>query len=394
MRPDARIQTAIELLDRILAGAPAEQALTAWARTSRFAGSGDRAAIRDHVFDGLRCLRSLSALAGAREPGGRAVMLGAILAAGRDPDLAFTGAPHSPAPLTDAERALATASDGVVTEELADLDCPDWLRPRFEHALGADAGPVLRLMRERAPVILRVNAARATRETAIRRLACDGIGTKPHPLSSFALEVSENAQKIKSGGAYLEGLIELQDASPQAAVEVLPIAPGQRVLDYCAGGGGKTLALAARSEASFFAHDAAPARMRDLPARAARAGARVSIVTGDELSGIAPFDLVIADVPCSGTGTWRRAPGAKWTLTAQGLADLTGLQARILDAAGALVGPGGRLAYMTCSLLAEENRDQIDAFLERSPGWTLEAERRFTPLENGDGFYSALLTRV
>jgi 16S rRNA (cytosine967-C5)-methyltransferase len=160
------------------------------------------------------------------------------------------------------------------------------------------------------------------------------------------------------------------------------------VLDYCAGGGGKALALAARG-AAVTAHDADPGRMRDLPARAARAGARVEI----EAAPAGAFDLVLCDAPCSGSGTWRRAPEAKWRLTPERLAALTELQAQILDQAAPLVAPGGALAYATCSLLEAENGAQTADFLARHPGWQLENERRLTPLEGGDGFYLALLRR-
>ncbi|MGL4280913.1 MAG: RsmB/NOP family class I SAM-dependent RNA methyltransferase, partial [Albidovulum sp.] len=222
----------------------------------------------------------------------------------------------------------------------------------------------------------------------------EDIVTRPHPLASFALEVIENAQKIRQSQAYLSGLFELQDAAPQAAVEALPLKDGMRVLDYCAGGGGKSLAMAARAKLKLFAHDAAPRRMADLPARALRAGVRVTTLASSDLGRHAPFDLVLTDVPCTGTGTWRRAPDAKWTLTAERLADLLRVQAAILDRAAELCGPGGWLIYMTCSLLGQENGDQIAGFLARHPAFTLRHERLITPVEGGDGFYTAHLSRV
>lgn len=384
MTPAARLSAAIGILDRVLAGAPAEQALTNWGRASRFAGSGDRHAVRDLVFDAIRCRRSFAALGGAET--GRGLILGGLRAAGVSPDGLFTGEGHAPAPVTVAEQPQAPA-------ELAALDCPDWLAPALQRSLGADFAAVMQALRHRAPVFLRVNTARLSRDEAMARLAAEGIGTRPHPLAQTALEVTENARKIQNAPSYLEGLVELQDAASQAVVAALPLRAGQRVLDYCAGGGGKTLAMAARADLRLSAHDAAPQRMADLPARAARAGVRVTLLAGADVSRHAPYDLVLADVPCSGSGSWRRAPEAKWALTPARLHELCTLQACILDTIAPLVAPGGHLAYATCSLLEPENQVQIAAFRRRHTGWNQVAERRFTPLDGGDGFYLAVLAR-
>ena len=389
MTPAARIAAAIDLLDAVLAGQPAEKALTGWARRSRFAGSGDRAAIRDHVFDALRCRRSYTALGGAET--GRGLMLGALRAAGRDPAEAFTGEGHAPAPLT-AEEAAQTLTLADLPEEVA-LDCPAWLAPRLRASLGADFAAVLQALRRRAPVFLRVNLRRATVTEARARLDGEGIATAPHPLSDTALEVLENARKLQGSAAYRDGLVELQDAASQAITDLLPVSEGMKVLDYCAGGGGKTLAMAGRAEARFFAHDAAPQRMRDLPERARRAGVRVRLLDSRAVEAEAPFDLVLCDVPCSGSGAWRRSPEGKWRFSPEELDRLTAIQAQILDRAAGLVAPGGALAYATCSLLDEENADQVSAFLDRRAGFSLRRSRRLTPLDGGDGFYVALLER-
>ncbi len=387
MTPAARIQTAIELLDRILAGAAAEQVLTTWARGNRFAGSSDRAAIRDHVFDALRCQRSYAARGGALN--GRGLMLGALAEQGVAPETLFTGARHAPTP-PSAQEQRTLAQPAAISPEVA-LDVPDWLAPALQRSLGADYPAVMAALRQRAPVFLRVNLARTTAAEAITALAAEGIAAGPHPLASTALEVTQNARKIQGSAAYAEGLVELQDAASQAVVEMLPLNPGDRVLDYCAGGGGKSLAMAARAPLESFAHDAEPGRMRDLPPRAARAGVAVRCLDRATARRLAPFDLVLTDVPCSGSGSWRRAPEAKWRLTAARLSELTELQAAILREAAALVRPGGWLAYATCSLLATENADQVDRFLHENKDWRLGAARRLTPLDGGDGFFCALL---
>jgi 16S rRNA (cytosine967-C5)-methyltransferase len=175
--------------------------------------------------------------------------------------------------------------------------------------------------------------------------------------------------------------------------QAVPLAAGARVLDYCAGGGGKTLAMGARLSLRLFAHDAEPRRMRDLPERAGRADISVRILDRDGVAHAAPFDLVLADAPCSGSGSWRRDPEGKWRLTEARLAELCALQAQILDRCADLVAPGGRLAYATCSLLDVENRTQITRFLARSHGWRRDSELRLTPLQGGDGFYLAVLAR-
>lgn len=382
MTPAARAAAAIDVLDRILGGEPAEQALTNWGRASRFAGSGDRAAVRDLVFQALRCRRSYAALGGAAS--GRGLILGHLRDEGLDPAQIFTGEGHAPARLGD--------EPGRPPEGAEALDCPDWLAPRLQASLGAEFAAVMQALRHRAPVFLRVNAARLTLAEAQARLAAEGIATRPSALAKTALEVTEGARKIQTCAAYREGLVELQDAASQAVVEALPLAPGQRVLDHCAGGGGKTLAMAARAGLRLWAHDANPGRMRDLPPRAARAGVQVTLTEKPEKT--APYDLILTDAPCSGSGSWRRDPQGKWALSEAKLAALAEVQAAILTRAAAMVAPGGWLAYATCSLLHEENAGRVAGFLAATPGWRLERSLRLTPLDGADGFYLALLTRA
>jgi 16S rRNA (cytosine967-C5)-methyltransferase len=380
MTPGARVAAAIAVLDRVLGGEAAEKALVNWARGSRFAGSGDRAAVRDLVFDALRRLRSCAALGGGMT--GRGLMLGLARAQGTDVAALFSGQGHAPAPpLPDeAPRAMAQAEA---------LDCPDWLEAPLRDALGADFAHVMQAMQTRAPVFLRVNTLKAGLAQAQAILAADGIATRPHPLAATALEVTEGARKVAGCAAYQGGVVELQDVASQAVVQALPLADGMRVLDFCAGGGGKTLAIAAQARLDLTAHDAHPQRMADLPARAARAGVAVRLAETARLKG--GFDLVLADAPCSGSGAWRRQPEARWRLDAARLAALNATQDAVLDAAAAQVRPGGWLAYATCSLLAAENQARIAAFRQRMPRFALQRSLRLTPLDGGDGFYLALL---
>lgn len=389
MTPGARLSAAIDLLDAILAGEPAERELTRWARASRFAGSKDRAAVRDLVFDSLRRRRSLGWLGGGDT--GRAIVLAGQATAGADLDGLFTGEGFDPAPISAAERE-ALARDVDRAPEGVRLDVPDALRADLAASLGADFEPVLRAMQDRAPVDLRVNTLKTTPDAATVVLARDGVQVAPQPLARAALRVLENPRLVAASRAYTQGMVELQDVSSQLVVEAAGVRPGMTVLDYCAGGGGKTLALAAAmaGEGRLMAWDANPRRMADLPERARRAGAAVRMLTEAECAALRPTcDLVLVDAPCSGTGAWRRKPDAKWRLDLPRLEEFPPLQDRILDAAAGKVRPGGALVYATCSLLFRENEARARAFLERHPDWTGEGDRRLSPLDGGDGFYFA-----
>jgi len=387
MTPAARIAAAADVLDAVLDGDTANRALQAWGRSNRFAGSGDRRAIRDLVFTALRRRRSAAALGGGLT--GRGLMIGLLRDEGQAPEAVFTGEGHAPAAITDEERGLWRTPEGV--GEATDL--PDWLVDPFREALSDGWRDTAVALRERAPVFLRVNLRKSDMEQAIAALSSDGVSTEPHPISTAALVVTDGAHKVAQSTAFADGLVELQDGASQAVVDTLPLADGQRVLDYCAGGGGKTLAMAARAQVTVAAHDAEPRRMVDLPARAARAGITVTRLDTAQLAAAGPFDIVLCDAPCSGSGSWRRDPEGKWALTPARLAELTAIQAGILDTAQALVAPGGTLAYATCSFLRAENEAQVDAFLARTPGWRCTMQRRFGPAEGGDGFFIAHLTR-
>ena len=386
MTPGARVAAAIEILDDILAGVVPEKALTGWGRSHRFAGSKDRAAIRDNVFSALRCRASFAWLGGAET--GRGIMLGAMRSAGLADEM-FSGEGHAPAVAQDEEQGqtLDTAPRSVR------LDMPDWLLPHFDAALEEDTEIVLTQLQERAGIFLRVNLARTTVSDAADRLRADGIETTPLLHISSALQVIGNERKIAQSSAYLDGLVELQDTASQDAIEKLGITPNLRVLDYCAGGGGKSLAMAALG-AHISAHDIDARRMKDIAPRAKRAGCAIDILTTDELKQTAPFDLVFCDAPCSGSGTWRRTPAAKWDLTPDRLDELTRMQLDVLNAAKSYVRVGGTLAYATCSVFEVENSDRVEAFLKHAPQFAFESDYHFTPHSHGDGFYLSTLQRV
>jgi 16S rRNA (cytosine967-C5)-methyltransferase len=237
---------------------------------------------------------------------------------------------------------------------------------------------------------VRVNTAKVARARAAETLLAEGIASAENPLCDTALTLTDVARRLRGSACFRDGWVELQDAASQAVAAALPAA--RLCLDYCAGGGGKALAMAAQPGRIVHAHDADPGRMKDLAVRAARAGADVFQLSPAQVEEKAPFDLVLCDAPCSGSGAWRRSPEAKWSFTGARLEELCRTQDAILDRAAGLVGPGGCLAYATCSLLRAENEDRISAFLDRNPGWTCRLQRRFDLGAAGDGFYTAHLT--
>ncbi|MEP5153201.1 RsmB/NOP family class I SAM-dependent RNA methyltransferase [Planktotalea sp.] len=389
MTPGARVQAAIECLDDIFAGAPAEKTLTAWARRSRFAGSKDRAAVRDHVFDVLRNRDSCIALGGSLT--GRSAMIGLCLLQGVELETILSGVGHAPSVLSDEEQALLSQT-GDFSKQVENLwDMPKIWQDTLIASHQDKALAIAQALRARAPVDLRVNIRKTTLEAAQTKLAGEGITAVPCRISDTALRVVEGARAVKNSQSYLDGFVELQDAGSQALVDELPLSDGMRVLDYCAGGGGKSLAMAARVRAKYFAHDKDTGRMKDIDARAKRAGVKIECLSPSAVEKQAPFDMVLCDAPCSGSGAWRRSPDAKWRSDLERLNQLTEIQSEILLKAKGLVRSGGYLAYATCSLFAEENEDQIKNFLSKLPEFDLISQKSWTPLQNCDGFHVSVL---
>ncbi|MEO0426548.1 MAG: RsmB/NOP family class I SAM-dependent RNA methyltransferase [Pseudomonadota bacterium] len=406
MTPAARHQAAIEVLEAWVhsgSGEALDRTLAAWGRAHRFAGSGDRHAIADICYGTVRRARSLQWLGGGGDPGSRleafrpriAVLAGAVLAGQELSQIAGAGR-HAPAALTAEEAgALATlAAEGEVkgldgAPPSVRVNLPDWLLD----ALGSVPGTALAALGERAPVDLRVNRLKATPEAAAAALAEEGIETERGPLAPDCLRVVGGARRVAGSAAYRGGLVELQDAASQAAALRARAAPGETVLDFCAGGGGKTLALAAAMEGRgrLIAHDASPRRMSDLAPRAARAGARVETIGTEALAALeGACDLVLTDVPCSGSGAWRRNGDARWRFGREDLERLNATQDAILDRAARLVRPGGRLVYVTCSIIPAENAARIEAFLARTSAFRTDPVGTFSTLPDpagGDGFF-------
>ena len=386
MTPAARVSAAIDILDAVLDGARAETALTRWGRANRYAGSKDRAAIRDHVFDALRQRDSaLGRAVGART--GRSLMRGILYVQGVDLDTIFTDARFAPVPLGADERIFETVKSDWVT-----CDIPEWLWPHWCDSLGDQAVEIAQVLQQRAPVFLRANLLKATVDQACASLSDAGYDVSPHSDVPTALCVTGRTAGLQMSEAYRDGLIELQDAHSQASITLLDPEQSGPILDYCAGGGGKSLALAAWLGEPVHAHDVNPRRMVDLPTRAERANAQISTRTKDQFA--PDYGAVFCDAPCSGSGSWRRDPEGKWALTQDQLDALISTQREILSDAAKLVAPDGRLVYATCSVLACENQDQIDWFTVQNPTWRVETQKQWIPSAQGDGFFASVLTQL
>lgn len=380
MTPAARYGAAIEILDAMSADGSAEQHLSRWARGARYAGSKDRAAVRDIVFDVQRRRASSAWLGGAET--GRALVLGLLRGQGIDPHSVFTGAGHAPMPLDPDEIPQNTLAEAP---RAVQLDLPEWALAALDAAHGAAATDIANALRDRAPVGLRAALRKGTRAGLITILADLGHTAEPHDAAPTALVMPTGTRGLQLTTAFADGAFEFQDPGSQGLVARCPVRPGMRILDYCAGGGGKALALADAHDVEITVHDADPGRMRDLPERARRAGVMLHMLS-DAPEG-AKFDGIVCDVPCSGSGAWRRAPEARWRMSPERLADLCKTQAEIVDTCVGLLAPGGWLAYMTCSLFDAENGEQASAILARHPHLHSQATWSTTPLDGTDGFY-------
>lgn len=401
MRTAGKVSAAIEILDDFAARrVPLKTALADWGRNNRYAGAKDRAWISGLCLDALRRRNSLASLTGADT--GRALTLGALAFLWRMPidDLAEAAAeePHGAGALSEEEKlALNTPSpaipakagiqdsieidsrlrgndrEGNLPDHIAG-DFPEWLTPHIERAFGAKAGAVMSAFADRADVDLRINTLKTSVEKALTALK--SVKAKAAPLLTVSARIaapdpSEKAPAVTVIPAFNKGWVEVQDLGSQIAAAAAGDIKGAQVLDYCAGGGGKTLALAAMMEntGQLYAYDRDPRRLKPLFHRAKRAGVRnlqVRSPAGDEgLDDLkAKMDVVFVDAPCTGAGTWRRHPDTKWRLTPQQLQRRMDEQDAVLKEAAAFVRPGGRMVWVTCSFLMEENEDRLGLFLK------------------------------
>ena len=422
MRDGGRIAAAIQVLEDIeQRHKPVRMALKNWGEQSRYAGAKDRAWVSGLVLDALRRRRSLGWMIGGEDA--RAVVIAALAYAWGWPIQRIAEAvgdePHGPGALSEAE-ATALASPRPLEDAPAPVrgDYPDWLDEPLARQYGDERALETAALAARAPVDLRVNSLKTDVARALKALS--PLGAAPAGILADALRVAapdaaERAAPVESAPEFQKGWFEVQDLGSQIAAAAAGEIKGRQVLDFCAGGGGKTLALAAAmgNTGQLYAYDSDARRLSETVKRATRAGVRNlqvrSPIRPDALEGLeGRMDLVFVDAPCTGSGTWRRHPDAKWRLTPAQLERRIAEQDGVLSAAAGYVKPGGRLVYVTCSLLAEENEDRVAAFLAAHPAFanaTIEiagtepwrtgaGHLRLTPRNAGtDGFFVAALTR-
>ncbi|OUJ16741.1 RsmB/NOP family class I SAM-dependent RNA methyltransferase [Acetobacter sp. DsW_063] len=429
MTPSARLAAAIDLLTAMDATPrrPADAVANAFFRERRFIGGGDRRAISMIVWDVLRHWRRvawrLEQVGASATPRLRVAVrrmeqgdsLGAL-------SQGFVEGRFAPGALSADERHALdklTQPDAAPLEgapRAVRLEIPEWLLPHLEQRFGDTLEAELAAMAREATLDLRVNTLRGDREAARKALARDGLHADPTELSRWGLRLPGRLP-VTSSAAFKDGLVEIQDEGSQLVVAMLGAGPDMRVLDYCAGAGGKTLAIAMTmgNKGHIVACDVSEPRLEGAVRRLRRAGVhnveRHLLVPGDKWAKrrAASFDRVLVDAPCTGTGTWRRNPDARVRLEEADLAELTVKQSEILDRAAALVKPGGRMVYATCSILDAENQNQIDAFLVRNPTFRLASPDArdvpdvlagspvlsLSPGRNGtDGFFAAVLERA
>jgi 16S rRNA (cytosine967-C5)-methyltransferase len=428
LTPAARIAAAIDLLE-VIEGAPkrpADAVANDFFRSRRYIGSGDRRAVSDRVWSVLRARRRLGWWLGDARQSARLLVAASLLLEGwakAGVAQAFSGGQFAPMPLSGAENAVLSRIAGHTLDhptmpDAVRLEVPDWLLPRLVARFGSSLPAEMAALAEPAALDMRVNMLKGDRAQGVAALVAEGWQAEPTKLSPWGLRI-DGRRPVTSGPAFQSGLIEIQDEGSQLVAAMVGAAPGMRVVDWCAGAGGKTLALAGAMEnrGQIIACDVSAPRLDGAVRRLRRAGVhnveRHLVETGDKWlkRRAGTFDRVLIDAPCTGTGTWRRNPDARLRLKETDLAELLPKQASILDTAQSLVRPGGRLVYATCSLLDDENEAQVSGFLLRHPAfrvvplaqaWPLDQPPpnsgnflSLTPARHGtDGFFTAVLERL
>lgn len=423
MTPAGQLAAAIDLLSLIEGDSrPADAVANHFFRTRRFIGGGDRRAVSSLVWGVLRTRRHLGWwLDYCRAPQTPRLLLAVqALFSGQTPNkiaAAFVAGRYGPPPLQAEEMAVLEKLSTRTLEhpdmpEAVKFEVPDWILPRLRAQFGTTLAAEMQAMKEPASLDLRVNLLKSDQDSALRALASEGLTAQKTTYSPWGLRL-KNRQSVTSGKAFQEGLVEIQDEGSQLIAFILDAQPGMRVADFCAGAGGKTLAIAMgmANKGHIVACDVSEPRLEGAIKRLRRAGVhnaeRHLLESGDKWvkRQAQKFDRVLVDAPCTGTGTWRRNPDARTHLREQDLLELVAKQAEILDRAEKLVKPGGRLVYATCSVLNDENEAQVEAFLTRHPAFSLiplekpEALRqqpflRLSPAAHGtDGFFAAIMVK-
>ncbi len=415
MTPSARIQAVIEIVAEVLATPrPADTLASAYFRNRRFIGSKDRQSISSRLYRIMREYHRLGwwITRSGSEVNARTLVIAAVMLGkehnAASVETAFTGEKYAPEQLSPAEKKLMLSLEGQNLEHpdmplREKLECPEWAFDSLRQALGDRFEKEMSAMLTAAPLDLRINTIKTNRDDVLDQLKEDGMDAHAGKTSPLCVRVF-GRPPISQHFLYKEGYIEIQDEGSQMVAVVADAKPGEQVVDFCAGAGGKTLALGAsmNNKGRLVAMDVLGGRLMRAKERFRRAGLH-NIETRELTSERdkfvkrheGHFDLVLVDAPCTGTGTWRRDPDKRWRMLGPGITALVPLQKNILESAMRMVKPGGRLVYATCSLLPEENENQVDAFLAAHPDFSrARDDLKLSPAQNDtDGFFASVMTR-
>ncbi len=399
MRQDARANAAISILDNFLVGQNLNSILLRWAKNNRYAGSSDREAIRNIVFDVLRVKKTLtSVLEKEKQPinGRGLVFLHSVFYALNLNDI-FTGRKYGPEKLTFFEKEFSKISKENINGCFGITDnIPGFLIAEFKRSLGKKFEKVMRLLEKRAPISIRVNPLKSDISSLLECLSSEGIEGKKSKRVRYGIDIIGNPRRLTQIQAFKDGYFEVQDLHSQKIIEDLPLNEHTKVLDYCAGAGGKILGIACslKGNGKFYIHDINERKLKEANLRAEKAGVKFKRLETKNLQKYyCSFDYIIADVPCSGSGAWRRNPQQKWRITPESLNEILTRQTVILDEAKDLLKKNGYIFYITCSLLKIENEEVIQKFIINNKYFRLVNKKNVTIDNYGDGFFCAVLQK-
>ena len=390
MQINSIYQSVIEILDTYLDEAKINFVLRKWAIKHRFAGSSDRRKIKDIIFDIIRQKKSCEHVGGGFS--GRNLLIGYLKLKGTELSSVFDNSKFGPKELTIKEQNINVDFSNL--SNIYELDFPSWLIPILRRSLQSEFNNVVKALRNRSHVQLRVNLKKISRLNAIKKLKKNNIECEINELCSTALNVLSGAQHILTSPCFENGFVELQDAGSQLVSESIEINYNDKVLDMCAGAGGKSLAISCGAEldATYFAWDVNFDRMKDIDARSKRAGVKIEKVI--KLSSKSFYNKIIIDAPCSGSGSWRRDPEGKWRLDEDILENYVKTQKELILKGLKLLAPRGQILYITCSILDIENGKLIDDLISSVLSLRLVRSISLVPSSKSDGFYGAVLEKV
>ena len=399
MRRDSRANAAIFILDEFLAGQNLNAILSKWTKANRYAGSSDRESIRDIVFDILRVKKTFTFILNKEKQviNGRALVFLYSVYYSLPLNDIFTGQKYGPDKLNNYENEFSEIAKENNERGFEVIDnIPDFLLTEFQRSLGSKFGNVMRLLEKRAPVSIRVNAHKSDVSSILEVLSSEGIEGKIAKKVRYGIEIIGNPRRLTQLKSFKDGYFEVQDLHSQKTIEGLPIKEDTKILDYCAGAGGKILNIASllKGNGRFFVHDLDKKKLIEADLRAKRAGIKLKRLNAENMEQHHnSFDYILADVPCSGSGTWRRNPQQKWRITSDSLEEILNRQITILNEVKDLIKKNGLLFYITCSLLKIENEEVVDDFLIQNKNFSLSNKENITIDTQGDGFFCAVLQK-